>query len=93
MKEKEGRARLAGVEVEADGDHEDGAEGEEEEGVDEDGGDAGAHAVELGDAAVAPGDLAQQPRRQQHEQDQRDQHWTPITRPHLLLLLRLTNSL
>ena len=73
---------LVGVEVDPDGDHEDGAEAEEEEGVDEDGHAAGAHAVELRDAPVAAGDLEQQPRREQHEEEHRDQNRAPVS--HLL---------
>jgi len=76
------RAMLAGVEVDSDGDHEDGAEPEEYDGVDDDGGGAGPHAVELGDAAIVSRDLAQQPRREHHEQGHSDQHRAPIARPH-----------
>ena len=71
--------------MDPDGDHEDGAEAEEEEGVDEDGEAAGVHAVELRDAPAAAGDLAEQPRREEHEEEHRDQHGAPVT--HLLLRL------
>jgi len=65
--------------VDPDGDHEDGAEAEEEEGVDEDGDAAGAHAVELRHASAAAGDLAEQPRREEHEEEHRDQHGAPVS--------------
>jgi hypothetical protein len=65
--------------VDPDGDHKDGAEAEEEEGVDEDGDAAGAHAVELRDAPAAAGDLAEQPRREEHEEEHRDEHGPPVS--------------
>jgi hypothetical protein len=49
---------LAGVEVDSDSNHEDGAESEEDDGVDDDGDGAGLHAVEFGDAAVVSRDPA-----------------------------------
>uniref|UniRef100_A0A8R7PFG3 Uncharacterized protein n=1 Tax=Triticum urartu TaxID=4572 RepID=A0A8R7PFG3_TRIUA len=72
-----GRARLAGVDVDADGDEEDGDEREVEDGVDEDGEAAGVHAAELRHPP-APRQRAQQPRRQQHEQHRRDDHRAPV---------------
>lgn len=77
---------LAAVDVDTDGDHEDGAEAEEEEGVDEDGGAAGAHAVELREPPVVPRDLDQQPRREHYEEEHRDQHGAPVRHLYILLL-------
>lgn len=73
--------------MDREGDHEDGAEAEEEERVDEDGHAAGAHAVELRQPPAAAGDLADQPRREQHEEEHRHQHRPPVS--HLLLRLSL----
>lgn len=76
-----GAGGLAGVDVDADGDHEDGAEGEEDDGVDEHGDAVGLHAVELGPAAPpAAGDLADEPRQHHHEEGRRDQHRAPVAR-------------
>jgi len=64
--------------VDADGDEEDGDEGEVEDGVDEDGDSAGVHGAEADDAAVR-GELEQQAWRQQHEQHRRDHHGAPVS--------------
>jgi|UniRef100_A0A804MHC3 hypothetical protein len=68
---------LARVDVDADGDEEDGDEREVEDGVDEDGQAAGVHAAELCDAAPAR-QRAEQPRREDHEQHRRYDHGAPV---------------
>lgn len=66
--------------MESDGDHKDCAEAKEDDGVDEDGETAGAHAVELRYAAIVAGDLAQQPRCHRNEEDHREHHRAPVAR-------------
>jgi hypothetical protein len=75
--------RRAEVDVHADGDEEDGGQGEEEHGVDEDGKRAGMVVAELDEAALG-GHLEEQARRQQDEEQQRDEHGPPVL--HLLSL-------
>lgn len=72
---------VAELDLDADGDEEDGVEGEEEEGVDEDGGDAGLE-VAQGEEARLGGHLEDEPRRQQDEEHERDEHRRPVL--HLL---------
>lgn len=73
-----------------DGDEEDGREGEEDDGVDEDGGAAGLEVAELDEAAALGRQLQQQPRREQHEQHHRHHHRAPVRHlAHSLLLLPL----
>lgn len=70
-----------------DGDEEDGGEGEEDDGVDEDGGAAGLEVAELDEAAALGRQLQQQPRREQHEQHHRHHHRAPVRHlAHSLLL-------
>jgi hypothetical protein len=68
---------LAEVHVDADGEEQDGDEGEVDDGVDEDGEAAGLEVAELDDPALA-GDLEQQPRGEEDEQDQPDEHRRPV---------------
>ncbi|RRT82711.1 hypothetical protein B296_00004595 [Ensete ventricosum] len=72
---------LAGVDVDADGDEEDGDEGEVDDGVDEYGDAAGVEVGELHHPPALPWYLEQQPRRQQHEQHHRYHHRPPIRHP------------
>ncbi|WOK97441.1 hypothetical protein Cni_G06149 [Canna indica] len=67
----------AGVDVDANGDEEDGDETEEDDGVDEYGDAAGLEVAEL-HHPVPPRQLKQQPRRQQHEQHHRYHHRPPV---------------
>jgi hypothetical protein len=64
--------------VHADGDEEDGGEGEEDDGVDEDGGAAGLEVAELHEAPALGRQLQQQARREQHEQHHRHHHGAPV---------------
>ena len=80
---------FAELDLDADGDEEDGVQGEEEDSVDDDGGDAGLE-VAQGDATRLGGHLEDQPRRQQDEEHERDQHGRPVL--HLILLLRSPTS-
>ena len=68
---------FAELDLDADGDEEDGVQGEEEDSVDDDGGDAGLE-VAQGDATRLGGHLEDQPRRQQDEEHERDQHGRPV---------------
>jgi hypothetical protein len=68
---------LAGVDVDPDGDEEDGDEREVEDGVDDDGDGAGVHAAELRHPA-APRQRAEQARGEHHEQRRRHDHGAPV---------------
>lgn len=72
--------------MDPDGDEEDGGEGEEDDGVDEDGGAAGLEVAELDEAAALCRQLQQQPRREQHEQHHRHHHRPPVRHLSLALL-------
>uniref|UniRef100_A0A8R7PJ80 Uncharacterized protein n=1 Tax=Triticum urartu TaxID=4572 RepID=A0A8R7PJ80_TRIUA len=63
--------------VDADGEGEDGDEGEVDDGVEEHGDAAGLLVAELQEPVLA-GDLEEQPRREEHEEHQRDEHRGPV---------------
>jgi hypothetical protein len=65
------------LDVDTDGDEEEGVEGEEDDGVDEDGRSAGLEVAE-GDDARLGGHLEQQPRREKDEEQERDEHRSPV---------------
>ena len=67
----------AGVDVDMEGEDENGVESEEDESVDGDGFAVGLHAAELHGAAVAR-QLEEQARLQQHEQHHPHQHRSPV---------------
>lgn len=69
-----------GVDVNANGDEEDGNETKEDDGVNHNGGDACVHVTEL-NHSIPTRYLKQQPRRQHHEQYHRYQYRTPIRHP------------
>jgi hypothetical protein len=73
-----GARRLVRGDVHPDCDEEDGGEGEEDDGVDEDGGAAGLEVAELHEAPALGRQLQQQARRQQHEQHHRHHHGAPV---------------
>ena len=64
----------------SDDDDKEGEEGEVDDGVDDDGHGAGVQVAEL-DEVVPPGELDEQPRREQHEQHHRDHHRPPVWHP------------
>ena len=74
---QQAQSRLAGVDVDVEREREDGEGGEEDEGVDEDGLAVGVEAAEV-DVAVGARELAQQARRQQHEQHNAHHHRAPV---------------
>lgn len=63
--------------MDAEGEDEDCDEGEVDDGVDEYGEAAGLEVAELHHPAL-PGDLEQQPRRQEDEEHQPDEHRAPV---------------
>ncbi|RWW18888.1 hypothetical protein GW17_00017102 [Ensete ventricosum] len=65
-KRTDGCVDSAGVDMEAEGDDDDGVEGEEDECVEDDGLSVGSHAAEV-HRPVGAGRLQHEPRRQQHE--------------------------
>lgn len=68
---------LAGVDMETEGDDDDGVDGEEDEGVEGHGLAVRPHASEL-HRAVGAGGLQDEPRREQNEQNHPHHHRRPI---------------
>ncbi|KAK3020559.1 hypothetical protein RJ639_046909 [Escallonia herrerae] len=73
--------RLSGIDVDADGNEEDGDEAKVDDGVDKDRNPARLHITELHHSPL-PRNLIQQPWRQQHEQHHRHHHRPPIRHFH-----------
>ncbi|MQM06710.1 hypothetical protein Taro_039537 [Colocasia esculenta] len=72
-----GGLELAGVDVDVEGEDEDGEHGEEDDGVNEDGFAVGPERPEFHVLGVSR-DREQQPRRQQHEQHHPQHYWRPV---------------
>ncbi|KAK3043228.1 hypothetical protein RJ639_002471 [Escallonia herrerae] len=90
MDREKRREQLASVDMDTNGNEEDGDQSKEDDGVHQDGCATGLHVAKL-HHPVPAGQLEEQPRRQHHEQHHRHQHRTPVrhqnTRPlHLLAL-------
>ena len=68
---------LASVDVNANGDEEDGDEAEVDDGMDENRGTTSMHVTELNDLASA-WDLKQKARAQQHKEQHSYNHWAPV---------------
>lgn len=72
----------------ANGEEEDGNETEVDDGVDQDGGAAGLEVAKF-DHPILAGDLEDEARREQDEEDDCHEHWAPVRHLRLLLLALL----